>query len=164
MIVLEDLHWIDTDTQVALDALFDVVPSARILVVFAYRPEYRHGWTGKTFYTQLRVDALLTAASEALLGHLLGDAPDLAAITHQLTVWTGGNPFFLEECVRTLAETGVLAGAPGAYSMVGAFTQHTLPATVEDTLAANEFDFLGHRAQTVAGAQNKSMHAAAIFR
>jgi transcriptional regulator with AAA-type ATPase domain/tetratricopeptide (TPR) repeat protein len=136
VIVVEDVHWIDADTQVAIDGLIDIIPSARILVVLAYRPEYAHAWTGKTFYTQLRVDPLPSAASGRLLDHLLGDAPDFAALKGQLTAWTEGNPFFLEECVRTLAETGVLAGAPGAFRVVGEMATDTLPATVEDTLAA----------------------------
>jgi DNA-binding NtrC family response regulator/tetratricopeptide (TPR) repeat protein len=136
VIVLEDLHWIDADTQAAIDSLIDVVPSARILVVLAYRPEYRHGWTGKTFYTQLRVDPLLPDASDQLLDHLLGEVPDLAPLKRQLTAWTEGNPFFLEESVRTLAETGVLVGAPGSFQATAEVVAHALPATVEDTLAA----------------------------
>jgi transcriptional regulator with AAA-type ATPase domain len=136
VIVLEDLHWIDPDTQVAIDSLIDVVPSAPILVVVAYRPEYRHGWTGKTFYTQLRVDPLPAESAEKLLAHLLGDALELASLKRRLTAWTEGNPFFLEECVRTLAETGIIAGSPGSFQLVAEVVAHTLPATVEDTLAA----------------------------
>ncbi len=133
VIILEDAHWIDADTQVAIDSLIGVVPSARILVIVAYRSEYRHGWTGKTFYTQLRVDALSERAADKLLDHLLGEAVELAPLKRQLTTWTEGNPFFIEECVRTLVETGVHAGSlePGA-----AVSARTLPATVEDTLAA----------------------------
>ena len=136
VIILEDAHWIDADTQVAIDSLIGVVPSARILVVVAYRPEYRHAWTDKTFYTQLRVDPLSEGAADQLLDHLLGGGLDLAPLKRQLTVWTEGNPFFLEECVRTLAETGTLAGATGSLGSDAAVAARTLPATVEDTLAA----------------------------
>ena len=136
VIVLEDLHWIDADTQVAIDSLVDIVPAARILLVLVYRPEYRHDWTRKTFYTQLRLDPLPAAAADELLDHLLGDAPDLAPLKRQLTPWTGGNPFFLEECVRTLTETGVLTAASGSFLVAGEIAPDTLPATVEDTLAA----------------------------
>ena len=136
VIILEDAHWIDADTQVAIDSLIGVVPSARILVIVAYRSEYRHGWTGKTFYTQLRVDALSEGAADKLLDHLLGEALELAPLKRQLTAWTEGNPFFLEECVRTLAETGTLAGAAGSFGPDSTVTARTLPATVEDTLAA----------------------------
>jgi tetratricopeptide (TPR) repeat protein len=112
------------------------VPSARILVIVAYRSEYRHGWTGKTFYSQLRVDALSEGAADKLLDHLLGEVRELAPLKRQLTAWTEGNPFFLEECVRTLVETDALAGAPGSLEPAAAMTARTLPATVEDTLAA----------------------------
>ena len=135
VIILEDVHWIDADTQVAIDSLIGVVPSARILVVVAYRPEYRHSWTDKTFYTQLRVDPLSEGAADKLLDHLLGGGLDLAPLKRQLTVWTEGNPFFLEECVRTLVETGTL-GAAGSLGPGAAVAARTLPATVEDTLAA----------------------------
>jgi transcriptional regulator with AAA-type ATPase domain/tetratricopeptide (TPR) repeat protein len=135
VIILEDAHWIDADTQVAIDSLIGVVPSARILVIVAYRPEYRHAWIGKTFYTQLRVDPLSERAADRLLDHLLGDAPDLVPLKRQLTTWTDGNPFFLEECVRTLAETGTLAGGAGSFETGSALAARTLPATVEDSLA-----------------------------
>ena len=135
-VVVEDLHWIDPDTEIALDSLMEAVPSARILVVLAYRPEYRHGWTDRTFYTQLRVDALPPAAADELLGHLLGEASEATALRRQLTAWTEGNPFFLEECVRTLAETGVLSGTPGAFRVTVEGAAPALPDTVEDTLAA----------------------------
>ena len=136
VIILEDVHWIDADTQVAVDSLIGVVPSARILVVVAYRPEYRHSWTDKTFYTQLRVDPLSEGAADKLLDHLLGGGLDLTPLKRQLTVWTEGNPFFLEECVRTLVETGTLAGAASSFGPDAAVAARTLPATVEDTLAA----------------------------
>lgn len=136
VVVLEDLHWIDADAQIAIDHLIDVVPAARLLVLLAYREEYRHNWGGKTFYTQLRVDPLPAAAAEELLADLLGTAPELAALKRQLAIWTEGNPFFLEEGVRTLIEQGALAGSPGARRPTGEFVAHTVPPTVEDTLAA----------------------------
>ena len=136
VIVLEDAHWIDADTQVAIDSLIGVVPSARILVVVGYRPEYRHGWSGKTFYSELRVDPLSERAADRLLGHLLGEGAELGPLKRQLTAWTEGNPFFLEECVRTLVETGTLAGGAGALEAGAAAVARTLPATVEDSLAA----------------------------
>ena len=136
VIVLEDAHWIDADTQVAIDSLIGVVPSARILVVVGYRPEYRHGWSGKTFYSELRVDPLSERAADRLLDHLLGEGADLGPLKRQLTAWTEGNPFFLEECVRTLVETGALAGGAAALEAGAAAVARTLPATVEDSLAA----------------------------
>ena len=136
VMVVEDLHWIDADTQIAMDHLIDVVPAARVLLLLAYREEYRHDWGSKTFYTQLRLDPLPMAAAEELLADLVGTAPELAPFKRQLTLWTEGNPFFLEEGVRMLVEQGALVGAPGALLPTGDFDAHTVPATVEDTLAA----------------------------
>src|SRR5439155_12574025 len=75
LLVFEDLHWIDTETQAALDTLVESLPTARVLLLVNYRPEYQHGWGSKTYYTQLRLDPLPPANAEELLQSLLGDAP-----------------------------------------------------------------------------------------
>ena len=120
LLVVEDLHWIDTETQAFLDTLVDSLPTARLLLLVNYRPEYRHSWGHKTAYTHLRLDPLPPASAEALLRTLLGDDPSLAPLTTLLIERTEGNPFFLEESVRTLVETGGLVGAPGAYRLAQA--------------------------------------------
>jgi class 3 adenylate cyclase len=117
VLVFEDLHWIDSETQALLDSLIESLPTARVLLLVNYRPEYQHGWGSKTYYTQLRLDPLPPASANALLQALLGDHPSLAPLTQLLTVRTQGNPFFLEESVRTLVETQVLVGARGAYRL-----------------------------------------------
>ena len=114
LLVFEDLHWIDTETQALLDRLVEGLPTARLLLLVNYRPEYQHGWGGKTYYTQLRMDPLPPASADELLQALLGDDPSLAPLIPLLIERTQGNPFFLAESVRTLVETGVLIGAPGA--------------------------------------------------
>jgi class 3 adenylate cyclase len=117
LLVFEDLHWIDTETQALLDSLVESLPTARLLLLVNYRPEYQHGWGSKTYYTQLRLDPLPPASAEAVLDALLGQGPSLAPLKRLLIARTEGNPFFLEESVRTLAETGVLVGSPGAYRL-----------------------------------------------
>ena len=114
LLVFEDLHWIDTETQALLDSLVESLPTARLLLLVNYRPEYQHGWGSKTYYTQLRLDPLPPASAEEFLQALLGDDPSLAPLKQLLIARTEGNPFFLEESVRTLVETGVLVGEPGA--------------------------------------------------
>ena len=106
LLVFEDLHWIDTETQAVLDMLVDSLPTARLLLLVNYRPEYHHGWGSKTFYTQLRLDALPEASADVFLQALLGNDPGLVPLTQLLIARTQGNPFFLEESVRTLVETG----------------------------------------------------------
>ena len=85
-----------------------------MLLLVNYRPEYTHRWGSRTYYTQLRLDPLLPESAEALLDALLGSDPALQPLIHLLIERTEGSPFFLEESVRTLVETKVLAGVRGA--------------------------------------------------
>ena len=114
-LVFEDLHWIDAETQTLLDSLVESLPTARLLLLVNYRPEYQHGWGNKTYYTQLRLDPLPPASADEFLQALLGDDPSLEPLKQLLIARTQGNPFFLEESVRTLVEIGVLVGERGAY-------------------------------------------------
>jgi class 3 adenylate cyclase/Flp pilus assembly protein TadD len=136
LLVFEDLHWIDAETQALLDSLVESLPTARLLLLVNYRPEYQHAWGSTTSYTQLRLDLLPPASADALLQALVGDDPSLAPLTRLLIARTEGNPFFLEESVRTLVETGALAGAPGAYRLAQALPTIQVPATVQAVLAA----------------------------
>jgi predicted ATPase len=120
LLIVEDLHWIDAGTQAVLDTLVDSLPAARLFLLVTYRPEYEHSWSGKTYYTQLRVDPLPPKDSAALLEALLGENLSLAALKQRLIVRTEGNPLFLEESVRTLVETQVLVGERSAYRLVQA--------------------------------------------
>jgi class 3 adenylate cyclase/tetratricopeptide (TPR) repeat protein len=142
LLVFEDLHWIDTETQAVLDLLVESLPTARVLLLVNYRPEYQHGWGSKTYYTQLRLDPLPAASADELLQALLdsdggatGRSP-LQDLKHLLIARTQGNPFFLEESVRTLVETGVLVGERGAYRLAQPLDTLQVPATVQAVLAA----------------------------
>jgi tetratricopeptide (TPR) repeat protein len=112
------------------------LPAARLLLLVNYRPEYRHGWAGKPHYTQLRLDSLSSASAEGMLESLLGGDAGVAPLKARLIAHTQGNPFFLEESVRTLVETQVLVGARGAYRLAKALTSLQVPATVQAVLAA----------------------------
>jgi class 3 adenylate cyclase/tetratricopeptide (TPR) repeat protein len=136
LIVVENLHWIDAETQAFLNILLESLPTARVLLLVNYRPEYTHGWGGKTYYTQIRLDPLPTERSEELLEVLLGDDPDLTPLKQRLVERTEGNPFFLEESVHTLVETEVLRGKRGAYRLEKPLPSIQVPATVQAVLAA----------------------------
>jgi tetratricopeptide (TPR) repeat protein len=136
LLVFEDLHWIDSETQTLLDSLVESLPTAPLLLLVNYRPEYQHGWGSKTYYTQLRLDPLPPASASAFLQALLGDDPSLEPLKRLLIERTKGNPFFLEESGRTLVETGVLVGAPGAYRLATPVDSLQVPATVQAVLAA----------------------------
>jgi class 3 adenylate cyclase/tetratricopeptide (TPR) repeat protein len=136
VLVFEDLHWIDSETQTLLDNLVESLPTARLLLLVNYRPEYQHGWGSKTYYTQLRLDPLPPVSADELLQGLLGDDPSLVSLKRLLIARTEGNPFFLEESVRTLVETGVLVGEPGGYRLGKPRDSLQVPATVQAVLAA----------------------------
>jgi class 3 adenylate cyclase/tetratricopeptide (TPR) repeat protein len=134
LLIFEDLHWIDGETQALLDSLVDSMSSTRLLLLVNYRPEYQHRWATKTYYSQLRLDALPAESAGELLEALLGDDPGLAPLKELLV--RRGNPFFLEETVRTLVETKVLAGERGRYWVTRAVQAIQVPATVQAMLAA----------------------------
>ena len=136
LLVCENLHWIDTETQAFLDRLSESLPTARLLLLVTYRPEYQHGWGSKTYYTHVRLDPLPPVSAAEFLQTLLGDDPSLAPLTQLLMARTEGNPFFLEESVRHLEETGLLVGEPGAYRLAQALPTMPIPATVHALLAA----------------------------
>jgi class 3 adenylate cyclase/tetratricopeptide (TPR) repeat protein len=136
LLVFEDLHWIDAETQALLDTLVESLPTAHLLLLVNYRPEYQHGWGSKTYYTQLRLDPLPPTSADEFLHALLGDDPSLPPFKSLLIARTSGNPFFLEESVRTLVETGVLVGEPGAYRLARPLDGLQVPATVQAVLAA----------------------------
>src|SRR5215831_5327265 len=113
LLLFEDLHWIDAGTQAFLDSLVESLPTAPVLFLVNYRPEYQHGWGSKTYYTQLRLDPLPPESAEELLQVLMGDDPSVQSLKRLLIERTQGNPFFLEENVRTLVEMKVLVGERG---------------------------------------------------
>jgi hypothetical protein len=125
ILIFEDLHWIDSETQGFLDTLSEGVASAKVLLLVNYRPEYRHEWGQKTYYTQLRLAPFGKAEAEEFLDVLLGvsvgtdrrvgpqgpgahaGAP-LHDLKHLILEKTEGTPFFMEEIVQELIEQGVL--------------------------------------------------------
>jgi class 3 adenylate cyclase/tetratricopeptide (TPR) repeat protein len=136
ILVFEDLHWIDAETQALLDALVPSVATTRMVLLVNYRPEYAHGWTNLRNYSQLRVAPLGAEVAAALLETMLGDDATVAALKPLLIARTEGNPFFLEESVRSLAETGHLAGVQGVYRLLQPLETITVPATVRAVLDA----------------------------
>jgi transcriptional regulator with AAA-type ATPase domain/tetratricopeptide (TPR) repeat protein len=134
VLVFEDLHWIDGETQALLDGLVESLPTARVLLLVNYRPEYQHGWVSKTYYSQLRLDALPPESAGELLSALLGDDPALEPLKRLLV--RRGNPFFIEESIRTLVETGALTRERGAYRLARPIQAIEVPATVQVILAA----------------------------
>src|SRR5207344_3149847 len=112
------------------------LPAARVVLLVTYRPEYQHRWGAKTYYTQLRMDSLSGESADALLQLLVGEHASLRPLKRLLIQRTEGNPLFLEESVRALAETGTLQGNRGAYWLNAPAATLDVPATVQAILAA----------------------------
>jgi class 3 adenylate cyclase/tetratricopeptide (TPR) repeat protein len=136
LVIFEDLHWIDSGTQALLDSLVESVPTARVVLLINYRPEYEHRWSNKTYYTQLRLDSLPPESADDFLETLLGNHASLQPVKALLIERTEGNPFYLEESVGTLVETGHLSGERGAYTMTKPPASIRVPPTVQAVLAA----------------------------
>ena len=136
LVVFEDLHWIDSETQAFLDSLIESLPTARFLLLVNYRPEYQHSWGSKTYYSQIRIDPLPPESAMEVLGALLGDDHALQPLKDLLIARTEGTPFFLEESVRTLIETNALVGERGNYRPAKPIESIQVPASVQAVLAA----------------------------
>jgi class 3 adenylate cyclase/tetratricopeptide (TPR) repeat protein len=134
LVIFEDLHWIDSETQALLDGLVESLGSTCLLLLVNYRPGYQHTWGSRTYYSQMRLDVLPAASAGELLEALLGDDPGLGPLKQLLV--KRGNPFFLEETIQTLVETGTLAGERGRYRMTQSVQTIQVPATVQVMLAA----------------------------
>jgi class 3 adenylate cyclase/predicted ATPase/DNA-binding IscR family transcriptional regulator/ribosomal protein L40E len=145
---LEDLHWFDGGSEGFLEAIVDALPGTQWLVLVNFRPEYHAAWMQKSYYQQLPLLPLGPEAIADLLRDLLGGDPSLAALGERIRERTGGNPFFIEEVVQALAETGTLEGAKGAYRLVRPAAEVRLPATVHAVLAAR-IDRLAEREKQV---------------
>jgi tetratricopeptide (TPR) repeat protein len=135
IVIFEDLHWIDEETQVFLNLLADSIGTAKILLMVNYRPEYSHQWHGKTYYTQLRLDPLGTDSAEEMLAGLLGDGEELAPLKRLIIEKTEGTPFFIEETVQALLDEGALV-RNGATKLARPLAELKIPLTVQAVLAA----------------------------
>ena len=135
LMIFEDLHWIDGETQTFLDTLVEDLPQTRILLLVDYRPGYSHQWASKDYYTRLRVDPLPSSGANELLESLLGHHEELGSLKELLIKRTEGNPLFLEEIVRSLTETKILLGSKGAHRLGMAVDSIRIPSTVRTVLA-----------------------------
>ena len=135
VVIFEDLHWIDSQTQALLDLLADSIANARVLLLVNYRPEYRHQWAGKSYYTQLGLSPLGRESAEELLAALLGDAAELGPLKRLVADKSGGNPFFIEELVQGFFDEGVLT-RNGGVRMTRPLGQVRIPPTVQGILSS----------------------------
>jgi pimeloyl-ACP methyl ester carboxylesterase len=136
LLVLEDLHWFDAESLAVLDEVVDSMGAVRLVLLVSYRPEYRHMWAGKSYYSHIRVDPLRDTSAEEFLRSLVGDDANLAQLKRLLIQRAAATPLFLEEIVRDLAESGALVGNSGQYRLSRDVDQIAVPPTIQAVLAA----------------------------
>jgi len=134
--VIEDLHWLDEGSAAMLGELFAAVEGTPTLVVVNFRPEYQRPWSGPPDYHEIALEPLGPADTAELLRDLAGDDPSLDGLAELIHERTAGNPFFIEEIVRELAESGGLEGERGAYRLARPVEDSGVPASVQTVLAA----------------------------
>lgn len=134
--LLEDVQWLD---RRSLDFLHSLLPEIRhlpVLFLLSYRPGQRYGWESQAFCYRLQLNPLRHGATQSLLAALVGTDPSVEGLLPVLSQKGGGNPFFLEEIVQHLAETGMLVGQAGSYRLTRPVSDWSLPATVQGVLAS----------------------------
>src|SRR5262245_52025410 len=148
VVLIEDLHWLDPGSEAFLENAVAAVPGSRTLLILTFRPEYHADWMQRPYYQQLPLSPLGAAATAELLRDLLGSDASVTPLAELIPRHTGGNPFFVEEVVQDLAESGTLAGARGVYRLAQPIERLTIPPTVQVILAAR-IDRLAEREKRV---------------
>jgi adenylate cyclase len=136
VLLVDDLQWIDSGSDAFLAQIVEVVSGSRTMLLLNFRPEYQAGWMQRSHYHQLPLAPLGEEAIGELLGHLLGDDESIVGLRDLIRERTGGNPFFIEEVVRSLIESESLEGPAGHYRLVTPVERLDVPATVQSVLAA----------------------------
>src|SRR6478735_9021195 len=129
VLVIEDLHWVDEGSQAMLNGLVEGMEGTPTLVLFNYRPEYEPAWAGSRYET-IELQPLDREDTSQLLCDIIGCDPSLDGIDEPIHERTGGNPFFIEEIVRELAESGYLQGEQGTYRLARPIEDAGVPVTV----------------------------------
>jgi class 3 adenylate cyclase/tetratricopeptide (TPR) repeat protein len=131
--VFEELHWNDSLSLSLLNEVVVAAQDSRLLLVVCYRPEYRDQWRNRPNYHQLHLDPLTSESLAEFLQALLGSDPSLDGPKRLLAERANGNPFFVEELVRSLIDTSALEGG---YRLARPFSSTEVPPTVQAVLAA----------------------------
>ena len=136
ILAVEDLHWIDRTSEEFLNYLMGWLANTQILLLLLYRPEYSHSWGGKSFYSQIGVNQLSTAASTELLQAILEGGEVAPELRELVLSKTGGNPLFTEEFTRTLLESGSIQREYGHYVLSMKTSDIRVPDTIQGIIAA----------------------------
>jgi class 3 adenylate cyclase/tetratricopeptide (TPR) repeat protein len=154
VLLIEDLHWMDSGSESLMEVLVDALPGTRILLLVNYRPGYVPPWASRQF-DQIALTPLRITFADQLASHLLGDDETVLLLRPLIADRARGNPLFIEELVRTFEEGGNLTGARCAYRLVQVPDPHLVPDTVQAIIAA--------RIDARSEAEKAVLHTAAVI-
>ena len=135
ILIVEDMHWVDFESETLLDFIVDGLGSAHLLIIVSYRPEYQHRWARHSYYALVQLGPLEKRSADHCK-NLLGDLPDLEPLRERMIEQTDGTPMFLEEMARALVETGVLVGGPTRLRLTRRADEVEIPDLIQNVLAS----------------------------
>ena len=148
IMAIEDLHWIDKSSEDALKYFLEIIPGARVLLTFTYRPEFVHTWGGKFYYNQINLNRLSNRESLSMVEHLLGTQEIDEDLEKVILEKTEGIPFFIEELLKALKELRIIERKDNKYQLAKDINVGVIPSTIQDIIMAR-VDLLPDAAKTV---------------
>jgi class 3 adenylate cyclase/predicted ATPase len=136
LFVMEDLHWVDPTTLELLSLLVDQGPTARILALWTFRPDFRPPWTGRAHLTQMTLNRLPRRQAAELTGRVAHGKALPPEVVAQVVAKTDGVPLFVEELTKMVLESGLLQEREERYALTGPLPPLAIPATLHDSLMA----------------------------
>ncbi len=136
IISFDDVQWLDNETLVFLDRFASQLKKEKILLLLAYRSEFKHSWNVDHYLTEIHIDSLGSEAILELSNHILGNDPELGNLKEKLAETCEGNPFFLEEMILSLYHHNVLSGEPGHYRLEKLDGNIVLPNSIQAVMAS----------------------------
>ncbi len=136
IMIIEDLHWIDQNSNELLRDLLEIVPGKSLLLIFTYRPEYQENWSRKSYFNQVNLHRFSSRESTLMLSHLLGQN-NITADLHDLVLEkTEGTPFFMEEFIKSLLDLEIIEIKNDVYRLASGRPNIEIPSTIQDVIMA----------------------------
>jgi class 3 adenylate cyclase/tetratricopeptide (TPR) repeat protein len=136
LLLLEDLHWIDSQSETAIEALMSLAADRPLLMLLTWRTEDSPGWLSKLDVRRIWLRSLDTDSAGALLDSLLGKEEGLAALKSRILRHTGQIPLFIEEVARQLIDRGVTSSDAGRFAEAAQWNALEIPPTVQGVIAS----------------------------
>ncbi len=134
VMVIEDLHWVDEQSESAISALIDVVASVPLLMILSYRPGYKHTLGERSYFSRLSLNHLLPKEGAEIVSGVLHSSVLPQDLQQLITNKAEGNPFYIEEVTKSLLETGVIRKEKGTYVLVLPIDQIRVPNTIQEVI------------------------------